>query len=334
MSKFMESVISLAKSRFKRVVLAEGEEPRIIEAAYIINKERIAQITLLGNRDAIISKANKAGLTELSGIEIINPSESNKLTQYTDLLYSLRKDKGLTYEEASKLALNPLYFGCLMIKAGDSDGMVAGSINATGDVLRPALQIIKGKKGIKTVSSCFVMALPDDSKYGTNGVMIFSDCAVLPNPTPEQLADIAISAADSARNIANISDPKVALLSFSTAGSAKHELVDKVKTTVNMLKDIKPNFVFDGELQLDAAIVPEVGRLKAPGSPVAGKADVLVFPDLQSGNIGYKLVQRFGGVEAVGPICQGLAAPVNDLSRGCTASDVVSVVAITTLQAE
>ncbi|MDR0696988.1 MAG: phosphate acetyltransferase [Christensenellaceae bacterium] len=331
MSKFIDSAIIAAKSRYKRIVLAEGEELRIIEAAAIVSKEGIADIILLGDSTKILSKATDAKL-DISRVKIINPAESTKLEDYANLLYQLRKDKGLSADQAQKLATNPLYFGCLMIKSKDADGMVAGSINATGDVLRPALQIIKGKKGIKTVSSCFIMALPDESLFDT-GVMIFGDCAVLPDPTSEQLADIAIASADSAKTIAGIECPKVALLSFSTKGSAKHPLVDKVNNAVAILKDLKPSFEFDGELQLDAAIVPEVAKLKAPNSCVAGHANVLIFPDLQSGNIGYKLVQRFAGVEAIGPICQGLAAPINDLSRGCSVYDVVSVVAITALQA-
>jgi phosphate acetyltransferase len=331
MSKFIDSAIFKAKSQYKHIVLAEGTEQRIIEAASIVAKNKIAKITLLGDSQVILSKA-KAANFDLQDVTIINPSTSEKLDEYAALLYQLRKDKGLTESDAKKLAACPLYFGCLMIKNGDADGMVAGSINATGDVLRPALQIIKGKKGIKTVSSCFIMVQPDDSTYGTNGVMIFGDCAVLPDPTSEQLADIAIASADSAKSIAGIKNPRVAMLSFSTMGSANHPLVDKVKAAVQILKDIKPDFEFDGELQLDAAIVQKVASLKAPSSSVAGKANVLIFPDLQSGNIGYKLVQRFGNVEAIGPICQGLAAPVNDLSRGCSVSDVVNVVAITALQ--
>ena len=267
----------------------------------------------------------------MKGVEIFNP-KTHDLSKYSDLLYELRKSKGLEKSDARKLVLNPLYLGVLMVKCGDADGMVAGSVNATGDVLRPALQIIKTAPGINTVSSCFIMVLPEFSKYGENGIMVFGDCAVNPNPTAEQLADIAIASASSAKSIAGIS-PKVAMLSFSTKGSAKGELVDKVQQAVEIAHKAAPDLALDGELQLDAAIVESVAKLKAPSSKIAGHANVLIFPDLQAGNIGYKLVQRLAGAEAVGPICQGFNKPVNDLSRGCSADDVVNVVAMTALQA-
>ncbi|MBR1746646.1 MAG: phosphate acetyltransferase [Clostridia bacterium] len=329
----MDEVYVKAISLKKHIVLAEGEELRIINAAKKIVEKNIARITLIGRQSVIEEKAGK-----LEGIAIIDPAKSEKTPIYANLLYDLRKAKGMTQEQAENLALhNPLYFGALMVKNGDADGMVAGSISATGDVLRPALQIIKTKPGVNTVSSCFVMSMPENSvgaTYGQKGVLVFGDCAVNPNPTAEQLADIAIASADSAAKIAGIKNPKVALLSFSTKGSAKHELVTKVAEATKIVHEKAPDLCCDGELQADAALIESVGALKAPGSSVAGKANVLIFPDLQAGNIGYKLVQRLAGAEAVGPICQGFARPVNDLSRGCSVDDVVGVVAMTALQCE
>lgn len=330
MSDLMNTIFAKAKQINKRIVLAEGEDPRIIQAAISASRLGVAKITLLGNEETIEKKSEG----KLEGIEIINPKTSDRAAKYRDLLYDLRKAKGITLEEAEQLTKNPLYFGVLMVKNGDADGMVAGAINSTGDVLRPALQIIKPKKGINTVSSCFIMALPEGVKYGHNGVMIFADCAVNINPDTRALADIALAGAQSAQSIAGIPEPKVAMLSFSTKGSAKHELVDKVVEATRLVKEAQPELLVDGELQADSALVEKVAWLKAPGSPIGGQANVLIFPDLQSGNIGYKLVQRLAKAEAIGPICQGLAKPVNDLSRGCSADDVVSVVAITALQAE
>lgn len=329
MSKLMDGIIARAKTVNKHIVLAEGEEARIIDAALIIKQQGIATLTLLGDREVILSKVEEGAL---DGVNIVNPETSDKLEEYAHLLYELRKAKGMTEEKALELAKRPLYYGCLMVKSGDADGLVGGSITATSEVLRPALQIIKTKPGIKTVSGCFVMGMPEGSPYGENGVMIFADCAVMPDPTAEQLVDIAVASAQSARNVCGMKEPKVAMLSFSTKGSASHPNVDKVQEATATLKSMDLDFDVDGELQLDAALVPTVGALKAPGSTVAGHANVLVFPDLQSGNIGYKIAQRFGGVEAIGPLCQGLALPVNDLSRGCSVSDVVGVVAITALQ--
>lgn len=327
MNDLLKSIRLTAKKINKTIVLAEGEEPRIITAATKIQSEGIAKIILLGDKNVIKNKCPDANL---DGVKIINVNEID-VEPYAQLLFELRKAKGMDIESARMLVKNPLYFGVLLIKRGEADGMVAGSVNATGDVLRPALQIIKTAPGIQTVSSCFIMLLDKNSQYGENGVMVFGDCAVNPNPNAQQLADIAIASAETATAIAGIT-PKVALLSYSTKGSAKGDLVDKVTDALAIVKRQKPELAIDGELQADAAIVPTVADLKAPGSTVAGKANVLIFPDLQAGNIGYKLVQRLAGAEAIGPICQGFNMPVNDLSRGCSSEDVVNVVAMTALQ--
>ncbi|MCX4312264.1 MAG: phosphate acetyltransferase [Clostridia bacterium] len=327
MNDLLTSIRDKAKSLKKTIVLAEGEEPRIITAAAKIQAEGIAKLILIGNPKTIAEKCPSA---KLDGVKIIDVNTVD-IEPYAQLLYELRKAKGMELDKARKLARDPLYFGVLLVKKGEADGMVAGSVSATGDVLRPALQIIKTAPGIKTVSSCFIMLLDKDSKYGDNGVMVFGDCAVNPNPDSAQLADIAIASADTATAIAGIV-PRVALLSFSTKGSAKHEFVDKVTAALDIIKSARPDLQADGELQADAALVPTVADLKAPGSTVAGKANVLIFPDLQAGNIGYKLVQRLAGAEAIGPICQGFNSPVNDLSRGCSSEDVVNVVAMTALQ--
>lgn len=323
----LQSVREKAKKACKTIVLAEGEEKRVLDAAKVILDEKIAGLVLIGNKDVIAQKA----AFDVNRVTIVDPASDN-LDEYADLLYELRKEKGMEKEQAAQLVKNPLYLGVMLVKTGKADGMVAGSVNSTGDTLRPALQIIKTAPGIKTVSSCFIMVLPEGSKYGENGVMVFADCAVNIEPDAEQLASIAIASADTAKKIAGI-DPKIAMLSFSTKGSAKHANVDKVVEATKIVNTIAPELQCDGELQLDAAIVESVAQLKAPGSKIAGHANVLIFPDLQSGNIGYKLVQRLAGAQAVGPICQGFNKPVNDLSRGCSSEDIVNVVAMTVLQA-
>ena len=325
----IDKIKAKAKSDVKHIVLPEGEEIRNVQAAVMIRDQGLAKLTLLGNPAKVKEVAAGADLT---GIDIIDPADSDKAPLYAATLYDLRKAKGMTEEEAAKKVADPMYYGIMMVKLGDADGLVSGAIHSTGDMLRPALQVIKSKPGMKTVSSCFLMECPNKA-YGDDGVMIFSDCGVIPNPTAEELANIALGAADSARSLAGM-EPRVAMLSFSTKGSAKHESVTKVQEATRIAQEMAPDLMLDGELQLDAALVEKVGQLKAPGSKVAGHANVLVFPDLGAGNIGYKLVQRLAGAEAYGPILQGIAKPCNDLSRGCSAEDIVATVAITACQAQ
>lgn len=328
MSKIIDKIIEKAKSLNKTIVLAEGEEPRTVRAAEMLSQNKIANVILLGDESKL-----KQIYPEINfdGITIINPLTAD-IEDYAQTLYELRKAKGMTIEQAREEIRKNLNFGAMLTRKGIADGMVAGAINSTGNVLRSGLTIIKTLPQIKTVSSCFIMGF-ENTPFKDQEVMIFGDCAVNIQPTAQQLADIAISSMQTAQALAGIEQPKIAMLSFSTKGSAKHENVDKVVEATNIIKQNYPDVLVDGELQLDTAIVPSVARLKAPKSDVAGKANILIFPDLQSGNIGYKLTQRFSGAEAIGPICQGFAKPVNDLSRGCTSEDIVAVVALTACQA-
>jgi phosphate acetyltransferase len=320
-----------AKKYNMRVVLPEGYEERNIKAADIAIAEGLAQIILIGDPEEIVSHAAKLGLKNLSKAKIINPKSHDKKDHYIDMMVELRKSKGMTKEEASRLIEDPLYLGVLMIKNGDADGEVSGADHATGDVLRPAFHYIKTAPGISVVSGAFIMILPEKT-HGENGVLIFADGAVHPNPTDKELAEIAVATAHTAKTIGGF-EPKIAMLSFSTKGSAKHEMVDKVVSATKIAQEMAPDLLIDGELQGDAALVEAIGQKKAPGSKIAGHANVLIFPDLNCGNIAYKLVQRLANAEAIGPILQGMAAPINDLSRGCSVSDIVSMIAIAANQA-
>ncbi len=327
----LDAIKEKARKHNKRIVLPEGYEERTIRAADIAISEGLAQIILLGDPEEMKAHAEKLGLKNISKATMVDPRSNPMKDHYTDMMVELRKNKGMTKEEALRLIEDPLYLGVLMIKNGDADGEVSGADHSTGDVLRPAFHYVKTAPGISVVSGAFIMILPDKS-FGENGVLIFADGAVHPNPTDKELAEIAIASASTARTLGGF-EPKVALLSFSTKGSAKHELVDKVISATRIAQQMAPDLMLDGELQGDAALVEAIGIKKAPGSKIAGKANVLVFPDLNCGNIAYKLVQRLAHAEAIGPILQGMAAPINDLSRGCSVSDIVSMIAITANQA-
>ena len=328
----LDSIRTSAQSLDKTIVLPEGTEERTLKAANTILKENIASLILMGNQDEITKKAKEENLDFISKATLIDPKSFEKKEYYADMLVELRKKKGLTKDEALKLVEDPLYLSTLLIKDGQADGEVAGAANATGNVLRPAFQVVKTLPGISVVSGAFIMVFKD-CEYAKDNILVFADCAVHPDPDAHQLAQIAVSTANTARSIAGI-EPNVALLSFSTKGSAKHEMVDKVVEATKIAKEMAPGINIDGELQADAALVADIGTRKAPDSSVAGKANVLVFPSLETGNIAYKLVQRLAGAEAVGPVLQGMAAPINDLSRGCSSEDIVNLVAITVNQAE
>ena len=330
--ELMEQIIARAKENKQRIVLPEGTEERTLKAADRVLADGVADLIIIGNKSEIEGLAAQWNLKNISKATIIDPENNPKKDYYANLLFELRKNKGMTIEEAQQKVLDPLYLGCLIIKNGDADGQLAGARNTTGNVLRPALQRIKTAPGISVVSGAFIM-ITKTPQYGENGIMVFADCAVTPVPDADQLAQIAVASAGTATAVAGFAEPRVAMLSFSTKGSAKHEVVDKVTTALQKAKELAPALKIDGELQADAAIVPSVGASKAPGSEIAGKANVLVFPNLEVGNIAYKLVQRIGNAEAIGPILQGIARPVNDLSRGCSVDDVYKMIAVTSNQA-
>ena len=328
----LSQIVARAKANKQRIVLPEAEEERTLCAADRVLADDIANIILIGNPDKVHALAKEKGLTNIDKATLIDPENCERSEEYAEKLAELRKSKGMTIEEARKLVKNPLYLGCMIIKTEGADGQISGALSTTGDTLRPALQIIKTAPGISCVSGAMLM-ITDKPEYGENGVLVFADVAVTPMPDANQLGQIAVCAAQTAKSVAGFAEPRVAMCSFSTKGSASHEVVDKVVEATKVAKQLAPDLKIDGELQADAALVPAVGCKKAPGSDIAGKANVLVFPNLEVGNIGYKLVQRLAGAVALGPILQGIARPVNDLSRGCSVEDIVNLVAITACQA-
>lgn len=327
----LDQIIARASQHKKRIVLPEGTEERTLKAANILISKGIASIILLGDPEKIFSEAKQHKLSHIDKATVIDPLNNPRKDHYVGLMVEMRKHKGLSESEARKLIEDPLYLGTLMIKAGDADGEVAGAMNATGDVLRPAFQYVKTLPGISVVSGAFFMILKD-REFGEDGIIVFADCAVHPDPTESELAEIAVATAATTRAIAGF-EPRIAMLSFSTKGSARHPMVDKVVNATRIAKEMAPDIQIDGDLQADAAIIERIGQSKAPGSSIAGRANTLIFPNLESGNIAYKLVQRLAHAEAVGPVLQGMAAPINDLSRGCSVSDIVNLVAITANQA-
>ena len=330
---FIEEIKERARKDIKTILLPEAEELRTLEATRMVLDEKFAKVILIGNKEKVLKKATENN-TDISDVEIIDPVNSPKYNEYVELLYDLRKHKGMTIEKAKELVKDPTHFGMLMLKSKDciADGLVSGAVHSTSDTLRPALQILKTAPGTKLVSAFFVMVVPNCS-YGDNGTFIFGDSGLNENPTEDELSEIAISSSKSFKKLVG-KEPKVAMLSYSTHGSAHSELTEKVISATKLVKEKEPNLIVDGELQLDAAIIPEVAKMKAPESIVKGEANVLIFPDLDAGNIGYKLVQRLAKAEAYGPLCQGIAKPVNDLSRGCSSKDIAGVIAITAVQAQ
>ena len=328
----IESIIARAKSNRQRIVLPESFEERTITAADRALADGLADIILIGNKEKVLAYAGSLGLKNIAAATIIDPATSEKTEEYAQLLFQLRQKKGMTIEKAREVVLDPLYFGCLIIKSGDADGQISGALSTTGETLRPALQIIKCAPGITCVSGAMLL-ITQTPQYGEDGVLGVGDVAVTPMPDANQLAQIAVCTAQTAKSVAGFADPRVAMLSFSTKGSASHEVVDKVVEATALAKEMAPGLKIDGELQADAALVPSVGKKKAPGSEIAGQANVLVFPCLEVGNIAYKLVQRLGQADAIGPILQGIARPVNDLSRGCSVDDIYKMIAITACQA-